>query len=349
MIALTPVGGPASWRRADLEDDSSWWHRFDEAEIAELDAALATLRAAHPDLDLRQVTTADFPLPTLGGELGRLRRRLIEGRGVMVYDGVPVDRYGTEELRAIWWGISLHLGTPVPQSWRGDMIGDVRDIGTGIDGKAGRGYTSNVELNFHSDAADASGLFFLRQGATGGVTRLASSVAVHDEILRRRPDLLEVLYRPFTVSWQSNEPPGARPWYELPVYGRVGGDLACAFVRTNILRAEQNCGAPPLTAEQVEAVELVAAVAAEPGMWVERTLPAGAMLFVNNHTVFHMRTAFTDHPDPAPKRHLLRVFLSLPNGRALPDSFATFFGDIRAGAVRGGYPSRTPEPRFTTI
>ena len=83
-------------------------------------------------------------------------------------------------------------------------------------------------------------------------------------------------------------------------------------------------------------------------MWVERRFPAGTMWFANNQTMLHMRTEFTDHEDPARQRHLLRIWLSLPNGRALPESFASFFGDTRPGVVRGGYPSRTGELVFTT-
>jgi hypothetical protein len=70
--------------------------------------------------------------------------------------------------------------------------------------------------------------------------------------------------------------------------------------------------------------------------------------FVNNQTIFHMRTEFADHDDPARKRHLLRIWLSLPNTRELPASFASFFGDVSAGAARGGSPSRSPDPVFHT-
>jgi hypothetical protein len=150
------------------------------------------------------------------------------------------------------------------------------------------------------------------------------------------------------VSWQSNEPPGEQPWYDLPVYGRAGDDVACAYVGSNILWAGKNCGAPPLTPEQVEAVESVAQVAAEPQFWIERSLDPGSMLFVYNHTAFHMRTQFEDYPDPARKRHLLRSWLSLPNSRQLPESFASFFGDVSAGVVRGGYQSRDGRRRFQT-
>jgi hypothetical protein len=342
------VESPAAWLASDLEASTGWWHQFSGDELDEIDAALERARSGNPDLDLNHVTPDTFPLPAVTALVESIRGQLVDGKGVMICTGFPVERYALPELRAIWWGLSQHLGTPVAQSWRGDVMGDVRDLGTGIEGRTGRGYTSNVELRFHSDPADVTALFFLRRAMRGGESRLASSVAVHNEIARRRPDLLEVLYRPFTVSWQSNEPPGETPWYHLPVYGRAGDDVACAYVGSNILWAEKNCGAPPLTPEQVEAVEYVAQVAAEPGFWIERSLEPGSMLFVYNHTAFHMRTEFEDFPDPDRKRHLLRAWLSLPNSRQLPASFAPFFHDTRAGAVRGGYESRDGARRFQT-
>lgn len=347
------VGGPAAWTAEELEGTGGWWHTFSAAEIDEVDAALARARAADRHLDLARLTVNDFPLPAVSGLVDAIRRQLVDGTGLMVCAGFPVERYTVSELRTIWWCLSQLVGTPVAQSWRGDVLGDVRDLGTGIEGRAGRGYTSNVELGFHSDQADVTALFMLRRAKRGGESRWASSVAVHDEIARRRPDLLDVLYQPFTTSWQANEPPGERPWYEMPVYGRVDDGpaspyVACAYVASNILWAERNTGAPPLTPEQVEAVRLPGRVAAEPGFWAERALEPGSMTFVHNHTVFHMRTAFDDHDDPDRKRHLLRSWLSLPNSRPLPATFAPLFRDVRAGAVRGGYLSRDGRRRFET-
>jgi hypothetical protein len=346
--AVGAVEGPAAWTAAELEGSTDWWHIFSEAELGEIHAALEHARAADPRLDVARLTSDEFPLPTVAGLVEAIRRQLVGGKGVMICAGFPVGRYTLPELRAIWWGLSQHIGSPVAQSWRGDVLGDVRDFGTGIEGRAGRGYTSNAELRFHSDQADVTALFVLRRAKQGGESRWASSVAVHNEIARRRPDLLEVLYEPFTVSWQANEPPGERPWYEMPVYGRANDDVACAYVGSNILWAAKNCGAPPLAPQQVEAVEYLAQVAAEPVFWVERALDVGSMSFVHNHTAFHMRTAFEDFDEPDRKRHLLRTWLSLPNSRQLPASFATLFRDIRGGVVRGGYVSRDGRRRFET-
>ena len=341
-----PVGGPAAWTAETL--DSSWCRPFDPEHDAEMDSALGVFKRSSPTLDLVTMTDEIFPLRTVHAEVERLRDRLVDGPGVAAYEGFPVDLYEPEELRAIWWGLSRAIGTPVAQSFRGDVIGDVRDLGTGITGRTGRGYTSNAELNFHSDVADVAGLFFLRTAREGGISRVASSVTTHDRIAVRRRDLLDELYKPMPCSWQGNQPPGEQGWYDMPVFGRSGDEVACAYVRTNILLAHENTGSRELTELQREAVQMVADVASEPDMWVERSFSPGTMLFVNNHTVLHLRTGFTDWEESERRRHLLRVWIAPPNSRRLPDTFAGFFGDVSAGAVRGGYSSRSAEPVFHT-
>ncbi|MDG2111760.1 MAG: TauD/TfdA family dioxygenase [Actinomycetota bacterium] len=337
---------PAGWTAATL--DPSWIRDLTAHEVDALDAGLAAYRHTTGGLGLSPDSAPAFPIDGLERFVAQLREQLVDGIGVAAFEGFPVERYSAEELRVIWWGLTSAVGTPRPQSYRGDLIGDVRDIGTGITGKTGRGYTSNSELNFHADVSDVSGLFFLRTAREGGVTRIASSVTTHDRIAQRRPDLLEELYRPLPCSWQGNQAEGEQGWCDIPVFGEANGRVSCVYVRTNILLAPENAGAPPLTDRQVEAVAMVKEVASEPDMWVERTFGPGTMLFVHNHSVLHLRTAFTDWDDPERKRHLLRIWLSLPNNRALPESFGGFFGDVAAGGLRGGYTSRDGQFRFET-
>ena len=47
-------------------------------------------------------------------------------------------------------------------------------------------------------------------------------------------------------------------------------------------------------------------------------LQPGDMQFVHNHTVMHDRTEFRDWPAPKPRRHLLRLWLSIPGDRRCP-------------------------------
>lgn len=337
---------PAAWTAATL--DPGWCRSFTEGEIAAIDRGLAAYRRTTGGLELTAGRESVPELEGIESLLGEIRHRLIEGSGVAGFEGFPVERYSPDELRAIWWLLSCGLGSPRAQSHRGDLIGDVRDIGTGISGRTGRGYTSNAELNFHADVCDVSGLFFLTTAREGGVTRLASSASTHDRIAERRPDLLRELYRPLPCSWQGNQTDGEPGWYPMPVFGRAGGRTSCAYVRTNLVLAAENTGSPPLDELQAEAVQAVRDTASEPDLWVERRFEPGAMLFVHNHSVLHLRTGFVDWDEPERKRHLLRIWLSLPNNRRLPASFASFFGDVGPGALRGGYTSRSGDYVFNT-
>ena len=73
----------------------------------------------------------------------------------------------------------------------------------------------------------------------------------------------------------------------------------------------------------------------DPGMHLTMRLQPGDMQFVYNHSQLHDRTAFTDWPDPAKRRHLFRLWLSMPGDRPLPDVFKERYGSIEVGN-RGG-------------
>ncbi len=61
----------------------------------------------------------------------------------------------------------------------------------------------------------------------------------------------------------------------------------------------------------------------------------GDMRLVQNQPLLHARTGFRDHPDPADRRHLLRLWLSCLGDRPLPACFAERFGSVEIGN-RGG-------------
>ena len=60
------------------------------------------------------------------------------------------------------------------------------------------------------------------------------------------------------------------------------------------------------------------------------------MLFLNNWVTLHRRSEFQDDEDPELRRHLLRIWLSVPNSRPLHPDFQANFGGTAAGAIRGG-------------
>ena len=59
------LSGPADWRGPEMAAQGGWEYRLTEAEIAEVDAAVAAI-----DRPLIEVDRTAFPLPTLGPKLG---------------------------------------------------------------------------------------------------------------------------------------------------------------------------------------------------------------------------------------------------------------------------------------
>jgi hypothetical protein len=343
-ISREIIVGNANWLGSELQGSDVWIHNFSATEISEIEKALRHANG----VAFEDLTQNDFPLPTLSGFLADMRVELEDGMGLKLLRGFPTDRFSKDELRLIYWGIGLHVGTAVSQSKRNDYLGDVRDLGTGLGGPKFRGYTSNGELTYHVDAADITGLFCLRPAKAGGVSRIVSSVAIHNEIFRSRPDLLEVLYQPYHWSMQGNELPGAPGFYTQTIFDVADGFFACRYTRTHIRSAEINPELPNLTPAQSEALDLIDEICARPEFHVTMMFEPGDIQFLNNHLTMHTRTAFEDFSDDDQKRHLLRLWLSLPNGRPLGEGFKPFYRDVSAGAVRGGFPGEG-ELQFTTI
>jgi hypothetical protein len=91
----------------------------------------------------------------------------------------------------------------------------------------------------------------------------------------------------------------------------------------------------PLTAVQVQALDLLDALAEDPAFHLELEFLPGDIQLVNNHLLLHDRTAFEDWPEPERRRHLLRLWLAPAGAQPLPPVFAERFGSITPGA-RGG-------------
>ena len=341
-----PIDSPADWRGPDLARRTDWICRLTAGDRAEIAAGLEhALARNRPFADM---TAADLPLPTFAQRLLHARDVLETGCGIFLFRGFPVADRSVDDLRRLYWGIGRHVGTAVSQSKRGDMLGDVRDIGTDVSGREGRGYTSSAELEFHTDSADVSALFFLRTARAGGLSRFVSSVAIHNEIARRNPEFLEVLYRPYIWSRQGQERAGEAAWYGQPIYGVAQGRFASRYIRTHILSARKHHGAPPLTDIQREALQAIDRLAGDPAFCLDMMLEPGDMAFLNSHTTYHARTEFEDHPEPERKRHLLRLWLSVPNSRPLPEGWSEIYRDRRPGAVRGGFPGHAEAPAYAT-
>ncbi|MEP6968550.1 MAG: TauD/TfdA family dioxygenase [Pseudomonadota bacterium] len=312
------------WRAEDVADPAAWTEMLTAAEIAEIDTALAHARARSPDL--LDVGKADFPLPTLSARLGAIERELIDGRGFVVIRGLPRDRYSNDDLCLAYWGIGAHLGRPWPQNHHGHLLGDVTDQGKALDDPTARGNElGGIGLDFHCDGSDLVGLLCLRNGASGGASAVCNSVALHNTLVRERPDLARELYKPQPYDLRGEERPGARGWYELPVFTDLDGRLFVRLIGAYILASQRHADAPRLTPAAREALDWMQDRAQSGAFSVVMDFRPGDMQFINNYHVLHGRAPYVDDRAAGQVRHLKRLWLETD---ALPDRPPCFRNNI---------------------
>ena len=328
------IDEPAAWYGEDMAADPDvWLKRLSDEDVAELERAGETFLGRGGDLGT--ISKDDFALPALGPRLARLRETLMLGRGFELMRGLPVAAYDQKLAATIFCGIGAHLGTARSQNAAGHLLGHVRNTGADAADPNTRIYQTADRQSFHTDSADVVGLLCLRDAIEGGESLLVSTVTIYNEILKQRPDLLPLLFEPVATDRRGEVPEGSKPYFEIPPLNWHDGRLTGLYQRQYIDSAQRFPDAPRLTQAHVEALDLFDSLANDPRLHFGMRLEPGDMQFVYNHSLLHDRTGFRDRTDPAERRHLLRLWLSLPGDRALPPSFTQRYGSIEIGE-RGG-------------
>ncbi len=325
--------GEAAWYGADLAKTDDWLLALTPTHIAELEAAAeATLGR-----DVATLAAEDLPLPTLDAELRKVRNDVVDGRGFALVRGMPVDRWSKEVAARAYWAIGARVGRAVVQNPVGHVLGHVKDIGGDVDNPTQRGYQSAANLPFHTDiGAEVVGLFCLRPAKSGGRSSIVSAATIWNEIKDRRPDLAEVLAQPFFRDRRGEEVEGQDPWYEMPVFMPAGERMAVAYVRRFIFSCQRHADVPRLTDRQIEAMDLIDSLAYDPRLKLDMDFRPGDIQLVNNLITLHTRTEYEDWPEPEKKRHLYRLWLTIPDGWPLPEPlYARYGADPETGRPLG--------------
>jgi hypothetical protein len=324
----------STWYGEDMnQQKDKWIKKLSPVEIEELEKAAEPILASGQNI--ATLKSKDFPLPTLGVRLMELREELIKGRGFSLLRGLPVEKYNEREAGTIFYGLGCHIGFPRSQNAAGHMLGHVRDLGKKSSDPNTRIYQTNERQTFHTDSADVVGLLCLKTAKKGGASLLVSASTIFNEMRKQRPELLELLMQPIATDRRGEVPQGMLPYLLIPVFTFHEGNLTVFYQRQYIDSAQRFPDAPRLTPEHVEALNMFDKLANDPRLGLSMELEPGDMQFVYNHALLHDRTGFEDWDDPSKKRHLLRLWLSVPGDRSLPEIFASRFGSVEIGN-RGG-------------
>lgn len=324
------------WYPDELRESQAYLYRLSDAEIGDIMAAVA--RCEEKGFEISGIDVEAFALPVFGPALADIREELLHGRGYALIRGLPVEGRSAYRNLAAYWGVACHIGNPVSQNGEGHLVGHVMDVGQRMTTATGRGYRSSEELYFHADRCDVAALFCLHTAKAGGRHRICSSVALYNEMLKRRPDMAHALEFYFYMTRRGEIPAGeSEPWARLPVFSvKDGYFTARGASKTGITRAQGLPGVPKMTPEQVEAIDVYQAIANELALDID--FEAGDMSFAMSHVTVHARTEFEDWPEPERRRHLLRVWLNTPGNRPLVEEVAREISGLLPEGVEAKVP-----------
>ena len=329
-----PVAGPGVWYGGALARRDDWSRPFAADELDEIARAVHAFRNA--GASPAELSPERFPLPRFGPVLRQILGELLEGRGFILLRGLPVEQMTREEQAIAYLGLGCWLGRFRSQNAKGHLLGHVKDLGLDIRDPGVRYYQTNRKLEYHTDSVDIVGLLCLQSAKAGGESYLASSMAVYNEILRRKPELLQALFEPFPTDRRGEVPEGMKPWFDIPVFHRHAGRLSCIYVRQYIESAQRSFPeARRLAPEQYAAMDLVDELCNDPAIHLSMDFRPGDIQLLHNHQILHSRGDFENWPEPERHRHLLRLWVAPPEARPLPEVFAPRYGSVTPGE-RGG-------------
>lgn len=307
-IPAHAINSPAAWLGKDMRQTEAWQYRFTPDEVQEWKAAVR--HAESTGKPMGRLSRADFPLPTLAARIAGWAHEIRRGRGFVLLRGLPVGDWSEQQASLAYWCMGHYFGIPGAQNPEGDLLGHVRDQRTGGDV---RYYRTNKELAVHTDAADFVGLLCLQTAKSGGLSRIASSVAVFNELLRSKPHLVPRLFQPFYFDTKGEG--GVRAFPIAPCR-YADGELRTFWQSDYYREAQQLKGVPALSALEQDLLDSYDAIANRPEFYLDMDLQPGDIQLISNHSILHARTAFEDWPELEKRRHLLRLWISLPEKRS---------------------------------
>ncbi|KAM0342735.1 hypothetical protein ACHAPU_009227 [Fusarium lateritium] len=311
-VADAPAGVPdgwpeflpqsAAWCGNQFTDQSDYIHTLSESDLLEAEDALRAFKELELDGDC--VSRDNFPLPTLGPRLDRIRQDVHQGKGFGVIRGLNTQKYSPEDLTVMYLGIQSYIANRHGrQDRKGNMLVHiVADNSSKL--KAGHHRHSTSPINFHNEEAGDIVSWLTRSTAvSGGKCIIASAYTVYNVLAASRPDMIRTLAR---SDW-----PFALPRFQCrPILFHHEGRVIMNFGRvalTGNAVHPRPANLPAVTPRQMEALNSIENIAR--ATQLEISTQAGDMHFINNLAVLHRREGFVNGEGSQERRHLVRMRL----------------------------------------
>ena len=239
---------------------------------------------------------------------------LIGGIGFFVIDGKCFTDFSKEELIEIYENICKILGTLYIQNDKNQKLVQVQDRGKSIK-SGGRYHQTKEGGSFHTDSPqwenvpDFIGMYCVNPAKKGGESKFVSAYSIHNEMLKKHKQFLEMLYQQFYFDKRGEFESEESSTVFEPIFTYKDNQLKCRYLRDYINDGHKTQDVP-LSKEQNEALDCFDEIIHDENLAVSYNLKQNDMIFFNNNRVIHGRTSFEDFEDIEKKRLMIRTWIS---------------------------------------
>ena len=328
---------PGAWVGSEFKNCTDWIYDLSSDAISDIEYALNLVKAKNLEIPFEK---SEFPISVALDEINAAVEEALIGSGCSLIRGIPQKNFDVHECELIYWGLGIHMGSPVSQNRKGDRLGHVKDQGLTSRNPKVRLYQTSEKMDFHCDMlpVDLLGLFCVNKAKSGGWSHVVSSLTVHNILLEERPDLLETAFNNFYLDWRGEEGPGNNPWYSIPMFSVCQNKLTARFTNRLYCQSSERFGPEfKISAKQLETLDYVQEISNREELRLSMLLEEGDIQILNNHITMHGRDTYLDHQETDKKRHLLRMWLRLENDKRRP--LANSLDVLYSVVLRNGIPT----------
>ncbi len=320
-IVRTPIKTRGAWMGAELARGDDWLVPLTGEHQRDLRGLIS--QAQERGIGLSDIGPDTFRLGSLVALAESVRTEIEDGLGIVVLRGLDVAGLTPEEAGMAYFAFGAAFGRPICQNARGDLLGHVQDTGRDIMTDPNvRGYQTRIALPFHTDTStDLLGLLCYRRAKSGGRSSLAPLLTIYNRLLEEAPELIDTLYERFHYDCREEVHVDGFPYYSRAAASVREGKLSLRHNSGYAKTAQRIEGCPRMSDAQARVMALIDRFSFDEEIRFDVQLEEGDMLFVNNYQVMHARSEFEDYDEPERKRHLMRLWLYLHDGRLLAPDF----------------------------
>ncbi len=246
-------------------------------------------------------------------EILKFKEILHSGCGFFIIDGNNFQDFSKEELQHVYSIISQFLGKLYVQNIKNEKFVLIQDEGKSMK-TGGRYHQTKEGGSYHTDSPqwtdvpDFVGLLCINPAKKGGINKFLSAYSIHNEINKKDPFLLDLLYSRFYFDKRGEYAEGESPTVFEPIFSYIDNKLHFRYLR-NYIDDGHKIQDKKLTEDQINSLNIIDDVTQNEKLSLDYEMKSGDMVFFNNHRILHGRTSFEDFEDQNLKRKLVRVWI----------------------------------------